>query len=72
MKLVVKKEIDSLLSLQRVSMKDKQKALEVYRTYVNKTSIVCLTCPSSVRHMFTQLKTWWSNVPNYKFITKLD
>lgn len=72
MKLIEKNEIDRLLKLKSVSMKDKQSAHTLYRKYVSTKDIFCLSCKESVRQLFNKLTVWWTPLTNYKIIKELN
>ena len=62
-----KNEIIRLCSLTgKVSMLDKSSAQDLIQRYINPGAKYCMTCDSSVRAMFNQLKNWWLvNKDNY-------
>jgi len=67
---VEKDEIERLVRLVEVDMKDKSSALFLTKKYINPHFSACLTCGGSIRTMFNILKNWWKeqNVNNYQFI----
>tara|TARA_R110000850_G_scaffold53256_4_gene127870 strand:- start:3068 stop:3286 length:219 start_codon:yes stop_codon:yes gene_type:complete len=69
---VEKVNIERLITLKNVNMEDKKQALEIYIKYISKYNKFCLTCPSSVRILFHQLRFWWNKQKqNYTFIKEL-
>lgn len=65
-----KEEIEYLVNLKAADMPEKQAVLNYIRKYINEGARFCLTCPASVRLMFSQLRDWWNkqNTNLYQFI----